>query len=276
MKNRIHYRDTLSSVLSSMPEVTSIHTFGSDYDNTADEFSDIDLVVVSSDLRSTQNHYRNVISGISPIIGSWFAENNEDRFMETMALKDFGLYHKIDLAVTGNINKCDDFGPFRCLYEKSQAPSGSESKLIPRPIIQDANFMMTMHLFLIPNLTKSISRNTFTRYLIWSGAVQNLLTLLYEKSTNWKESLGWKNLNRPQRSELFRLINPEDRAALERVLPLNNELVLSKSVREMFLFYVNLSNQKASALKQTLNNEFAEYALSFLNTELLKHEEKDD
>jgi hypothetical protein len=181
------------------------------------------------------------------------------------------MYHQVDIVIVDNIEKAGFCGPLQCLYENPKIVSGSKTKISPRPINNDSNFMMSMTLFTAPRFVKSLFRNNFVQYRVWPAVVDLLLVLLYEKYSNWKTLLGWSKLKKQQSAELFRLIRDNDKEKLKRILPDNNQLDLINSLQDALSFYVDLSTQKASALKQELNIDFSEHTLSFLKKEISRY-----
>lgn len=273
MKDREQCKDLVLSALSSMPEVTAIYMCGSEITPKKDYYSDFDFTVISSDLNKTYTSYVNILSSISPIIGYHKWDIEKDHFIDRIQLKDFSFYHKIDLVVFDNIEKCEKAGagPYVLFYKKDSGPASSVSEIEAPPVQFDANFQMMYELFMISGFTKSFFRKSELKYRIWAGVHQHLLVLLHEKYSAWNTGFSQQKLPRKEQEFLFQHIDSHDKSILDSIFPHSGQMNLGDSFQRMVRLYVELSRQKAYALKQVINEAFVTAAFSFLEAELIRY-----
>lgn len=92
LMNRAAARQSIISAFSAQSEISAIHLFGREADGKADEYSDFDLVLESTDLAKTQANYKDVLSRISPVIATLPIVREEKHMAEMICLQDLSPY----------------------------------------------------------------------------------------------------------------------------------------------------------------------------------------
>ena len=126
------------------PEVREIHVFGREVDGATDEYSDIDVIVCSSDPRRTAERHLDLLSRISPVIGTYVIKQEEGELAEMVMLRDFSPYQKIDLSIVGSIEAKAGFGPFKCVYREANVRPGRDEKRSPRPLAGESGLAVPL------------------------------------------------------------------------------------------------------------------------------------
>lgn len=261
-------RAKILDVLSSQPEVISLHFFGKDADGKVDQFSDFDLVVVSSDLKMTQRKYPALLNEISPVIGRLTLASEPKYMAEMIAFRDFSPYQKIDLSILSNLDYKREFGPFLKVFERACKAPCSVSDLLPLPTPSGIEHNLKDILFSIPRFTKCLWRDDFDMYRRWMGVIRKLFILLFEKYSNWEESHIKRDLSPTQAGYLYTALDETDRNHLRSCFPLDGRVDIAESFRSCVHFYVSLSNQKAQSGNCIIDQMFAKHTLNFMDNEI--------
>jgi predicted nucleotidyltransferase len=269
-KTRDELRNSLIKQFSQQKEVFKIFFFGKEVENKHDQFSDIDMIVCSSDLAKTQSNYRNIISNISPIIGTLWLESSKKTFAESIMLKDYAPYQKIDLSITNDIaNKI--VGETLLVYEDENKSTlnSSELKIIEKNPVRN---QLHDYLFSVPRFTKCLFRKDFDMYRRWKGVTNIVPILLYEKHFGWQRE-SCKKLMPQDFVLLYKNLSSDEKTKLEEVYPLNAELNIAKSFNKGVDLLIELSKLKAENFKIDIDENFIEYIKEFLNSEVKRFTE---
>ena len=264
-KTRDELRNTLIQQFSQQKEVFKVFFFGKEVESRHDQFSDIDMIVCSNDLAKTQLSYRDIINNISPIIGTLWLESSKKSFTESIMLKDYAPYQKIDLSITNNIaNKV--VGETLLVYEDENKSTfnSSELKIIEKNPVRN---QLHDYLFSVPRFTKCLFRKDFDMYRRWKGVTSIVPILLYEKHFGWQRE-SCKKLMPQDFALLYKNLSSDEKAKLEELYPLNAELNIVKSFNSGIDLLIELSKLKAKSFKVGIEENFIEYVKEFLNFEI--------
>jgi predicted nucleotidyltransferase len=272
-KGRSELRKQVKNLFSKQAEIFQINFFGKEAEGKEDKYSDIDMIVCSSDLAKTQSNYRKIFNSISSIIGTLLLESTKKGLSEMLMLKDFSPYQKIDFSITSDISEKTDFGPFVPIYVDVGKQSRSKTKLKIVSADQVEN-QLNDFLFSVPRFTKCLFRQDFDMYRRWKGISDIVLVLLFEKYFGWKKETSKRKISAKEANQLFRNIDDQDRKMLKKVFPTDASLEIASSFQHCIDLLIDLSKLKAKHFKVGLNDEFISYIKSFLNSEVKRHHRK--
>lgn len=264
-KTRDELRNALIKQFFQQEEVFKIFFFGREVENKHDQFSDIDIIVCSSNLAKTQVNYKSIINDISPIIGTLWLESTKNIFAESIMLKDYAPYQKIDFSLTPN-NENKIFGSTLLVYEEKikSISNLSELKIVTKNLLIN---QLHDYLFSVPRFTKCLFRKDFDMYRRWKGVTNIIPILLYEKHFGWEEK-SRKKLMPQDFVLLYEELSSDEKSRLEEIYPLNAKLNIVKSFLKSIKFLIELSKLKAENFKTDINESFIEYIKEFLNSEI--------
>ncbi len=266
-KTRDELRNSLIKQFSQQEEVFKIFFFGREVENKHDQFSDIDIIVCSNNLEKTQVNYKSIINDISPIIGTLWLESTKKTFAESIMLRDYLPYQKIDFSLIPD-NKNIIFSNTLLVYEDNKKSTSklSELKIVSKnPVINQ----LYDYLFSVPRFTKCLFRKDFDMYRRWKGVTNIIPILLYEKHFGWQEE-SRKKLMPQDFVLLYEELSTDEKSKLEEIFPLNAQLNIIKSFHKGIDLLIELSKQKIENFKIDINESFVEYIKEFLNSEI-KH-----
>jgi predicted nucleotidyltransferase len=271
-RTRNELRNLVIESFSKEVEINSIYFFGKEVNNKSDEYSDIDMIICSSDLAKTQSKYLEILNGISPIIGSFILNSTENDFSQMVMLKDFSPYQKIDFSITDSIEtkKLAGFGPFISIYKDNSITDKVNSKL---KIIKQNNVRNQLDdfLFTVPRFTKCLFRKDYDMYRRWKNISDYTMALLYEKYFGWKEKTSRDQVPVKQLSELNKSVNSDEKEILNRIFPSSGIVNVAESYKFCIEFLITLCKQKADYFKVELNADFIMYMERFLHSEITRY-----
>ena len=252
------------------PEVYQIHLFGREVEGKADRYSDIDIILCSSDLAPTQRAYRQALERVSPIRAVWLIVSTPDQLSEMIMLAGYSPYQKIDLTIVERIEQQAAFGPFALAYHRQVESLASPSRLAVRSIANPTAHRLDEMLFSVPRFTKCLFRGDPDMYRRWKGITDATLALLYEKKSGWRTDLERVRLGAGDAKKLYAQLDASEEAHLARIYPPNARLDLALSYRASTELFIALSQQKASALGVDLDLAFARYVTAFMDAEIAR------
>jgi hypothetical protein len=248
-------------------EVSAIHVFGREVADDVDEFSDIDMVICSSDLRLTQAQHREILSAISPVRASFCIVSDEHQIAQMIMLKDYSPYQKIDFEITDHISRKQAFAPFKCIYQRDPTPAATHSALqIHSERMTLANQFNDI-LFSIPRFTKCLFRRDRDLYRRWVGVTEHLAVLLYESHFGWGQ-IKPSRLSPPQYKAVHHTLDNAATERMEAIWPVGGNPCLPESFRLAIDWIIELTAAKAKVLDTTVDMDFAQYLQAFLGEEL--------
>ncbi|MCB9460338.1 MAG: hypothetical protein H6670_11870 [Anaerolineaceae bacterium] len=262
-------REQLIDVLSQQNEIFQIFSFGREVEERVDAFSDLDIIVCSSDLAQTQNTFKSVISTISPIVGTYIIESSTDNLSEMIMLRGYSPYQKIDFSIVNDIElkKRLGFGPLSLIYENGQAQRQSRSVLDVVEIPHTINQLNDL-LFSVPRFTKCLFRADIDMYRRWKSSSDLALVLLYERYYGWDATGSRKKISAKEANILYKGLNQEDSSLLEAIFPITGQLSIAASYVLCIDLLIELSKQKAEFFELEANDELIRYVRTFLDIEI--------
>jgi hypothetical protein len=265
----VELNEKLIKFFSKEGEVWKIKIFGKLAENCSDNFSDVDIRIISKDpLITQQNAHRLIETNISPIISTFTLASNRDCFAEMIMLKDYPPYQKVDISIERD-GAGIPFEPMATLYENSKAVgSNQDCQIYACKKTVDYNLLNV--LFGIPRITKCFFRQDFDMYRRWKDQTNALLVLLNEKYSDWQEINEKKELSAHEAKLLFQNLTPSDKKRLNEVFPLTGDLKIPASFLNSLKFYVDLSFLKANKQRVTINKGFVNYIMKFAKEETSK------
>lgn len=266
-RNDLHQR--FLDAFTSQPEIFQIFFFGKELEGKEDEYSDLDVVVCSANLATTQANYRSLFHTISPIIGTFLLDSSADNLSEMIMLQDYSPYQKIDFSIVNQISYKQQvgFGPFCQAYEKKLESSASPTKLDVQTI-NDIQNQLNDFLFSVPRFTKCLFRRDMDMFRRWKSISEMTLVLLHEKYTGWRKQGTKDKLLAKEASLVYSAIDDREKEILERIFPLDAELNLARSYQRSIELLIELMRQKARYFGAPLDDSFIEYISHFLNAEV--------
>lgn len=260
----------LVAAFAGRPEITGVYAFGREVDGQVDEYSDLDVIVCSADLAATQSSYMGILSGISPVMGSYYIVCSEGELVQMVMLRDYSPYQKIDLSICRCIDQKQAFGPFKCLFSRAGSASGAQTSLSLDGQRQAMGNWLNDVLFSIPRFTKCLFRRDRDMYRRWNGAVESLAVLLYDRHAGWSREHRYRLM--PQEYKvLHKHLSDVDRARLDAILPFDRDPNLADGYNLAVNWIVELYAEKAAALGERLDLTLAETLCEFLAQEIARH-----
>jgi len=264
--------DLLNSVVEAfkeLPEVYSISVFGSTKDKSADKYSDIDLMVCSTDMVQTSLSFRNAIEKISPIVGySPFFDERPNIISQIIYLKNFEAFKKIDLTIVPYIGYMAEFNPeITTIFEKD-VPVKDSSTILPAITIQTETTSMwfAKYLGFLVGFYKTWNRKSFDYYRYWTVIKDLSLVLQYEDLFGFQENLNKTRLESHELKLLYKTLDANQKSKFDEILPLNGELNIFKSFKVAANLFIDLATKKANYLNRNIDQDFVEYVRAFLNS----------
>jgi hypothetical protein len=265
--NQWNCRDDLYAkvvpAFSKEPEVREISIFGRNAEGSADQYSDLDIRILSNDPLATQQKYLGIFNTISPVIETLLLASGPDQIARMIMLKDYSPYQKIDFGILAGENT---FLPAISVYQNHNALYKS-TKMTVEAIPFDVNYHLTNYLFGVPRMTKCFFRRDFDMYRRWKGMTDALLVLLYEKYNGFEKETQKKELNAVEAKRLFSQLTSSDEILLDKTFPRNAALSIPNSFLQGLAFYITLSREKAEYFEATLNQEFINSIYTFAENE---------
>lgn len=258
-------------------EVSQIFFFGKGAEGTADLFSDIDMVVCSRHVRTTQYTYRQTFTHISSIRSTLLLESTPQHFAEMIMLTDYSPYQKIDFSIVNNIHEKYQFAPFCLMYDQDQGvhhPSASPNALEIMPFQRDTAYMLQDILFSVPRFTKCLFRHDGDMYRRWKSISNSASVLLYEKYFGWQQETVKKSLTAYETKHLYAVLTAHDRQRIDAIYPTNGVLHLADSYQTSIELIIELSSQKATDVHISLDTTFITYIMQFLETEIHRYHDQ--
>ena len=271
-RSRGELRARLIEGFGARPEVYEIHVFGREVEGEPDGLSDIDIIVCSTDLRTTGDAYEQVLSAVAPIVGRYVIRCEADELVEMVMLDGFSPYQKIDLSICENIDMKEGFGPFQRVYQANGTTRRSSVTRLTLPSRRDglANRLNDV-LFSVPRFTKCLFRRDRDLYRRWMGVVNTTLVLLYEEHFGRSETIRYA-LRPHEHKTLGKAMTDQQRDCVDAILPLDGAPDIAESFRLTIDLLIDLCQQRSAATGEPIDGGFAEYIQRFLADEVARYE----
>ncbi len=242
--------------------------FGREVEGKQDCYSDIDLVVFSNDLASTYARYKSVFSSISPIRATFYLGGTAEGYSEMVLLRDYSPYQKVDFSIS-------DWGKedwkFNVAYDSQEKRRLSPTKLEYKPILRDANYVLTDVLFSVARFTKCLFRGDIDMYRRWTSITDVTLALLYEKHFGWNSEMVQTRLGSYESKRLTDDLTPGEKAQVDIIRPPDGKLDITSSYQASVELLIELSKQKAEYFGIALDFDLIEYIRVFMRDEIERY-----
>lgn len=261
--------EELVKILSKEKEISKINIFGKLAENKSDEYSDIDIRVITKDPYLTQKRLHILIKdNISPIIDKFILASDKNHFAEMIMLKDYSPYQKIDISV-GREGFGIQFYPILTIFENKKAfGKNRDCKILSTK--KTADYVLEDILFSAPRITKCFFRQDFDMYRRWKNQTNALLVLLNEKYSKWQKVNEKKELKANEAKLLFENLSDKDKKNLSKIFPRIGIVNIPQSYIKSLEFFITLSRIKAKKFGIKLNDDFIDYILNFTKKEVEK------
>ena len=254
-----------------LSEVYLVGITGSNRDGNSDEYSDVDLFVCSTDMESTKDAYKKLITEISPIIQiSPFFYDLPNVINEIIYLKNFSPYQKIDLTIVPYTGYLPDFNPEMSIVFEKPVDQKESVSTIPALTadMETIDMSLGMYAGFILGFAKSFHRKNISIYRYWTFLKDKVLVLLFEKYFGWSNFYSQSRISAEDQKKLFLNLNQEDRWSLEKIMPISGNLDLVESFKLVVETYLDLTQLKSESLNSSINLEFIDYLKEFVKKEI--------
>lgn len=253
-------------------EIYAIYLFGKVVTGEIDEYSDIDMVICSNDLATTQSNYQRILSDISPIMGSFLLNSTETDLSQMVMLYDFSPYQKIDLSITDCIETKIQagFGPFLDVYKDKSLTAKVNSELV---IIEEEHVINQLknYLFAVPRFTKCLFRKDTDMYRRWKNTSDQAMVMMHEKVFGWEENIARKQISAKEISRLNQTMSVGDVELLSGIFPASGVINIAESYRLCVELLLLLCRQKASFFAVELDEAIIQHIERFLDAEIRRY-----
>jgi hypothetical protein len=266
-KTREELRNKVIEAFAAQEEIFQICFFGREVEGKHDCYSDIDMVVYSSDPASTQTHYAEVFASISPIRATFALGGTQDAFSEMIMLWDYSPYQKIDFSIGGK----QDWR-LVVMYDDRAKPRVSHSHLTSRPTQPDVIYKLTDVLFSVARFTKCLFRRELDMYRRWVSITDLTLNMLYEKHMGWRPETSVGKLGSYDTQHLYEQLTPHEQEQVHVIRPPDATIDLALSYQASIDMFIELSEQKARHVGVKVDHDFIEYITAFLDSEIQRYQ----
>lgn len=209
----------IATALHSVPGARALYAFGSIPNGTYDEFSDLDLTLVTEDFDSSLAQRHQCLGRLRPVLLDWCIEVTESSWAGTILLSGTSPYQKVDIGIVKIERELDWSCRPDCLKIWNQ-PSGSG--LIPdggtpsrpayEPAVGSVEHFLVGHMLGVTRYLKARKRGrTFTSWRFAQALAEAVLATVYTSSIG--VPLLARKLTTSEYADLDRHL-PGDRAAM--------------------------------------------------------------
>ena len=265
-RSRQELRRRVIQAFSDLDEVYKIILFGKEAAGKDDCYSDIDLIVYSNDPAKTWQHYRETLSSIAPVGGTFPLGSGPEYYAEMLLLDGFSPYQKIDFSIGVGIDLV--LTSVMTVYECPEKDTQPVSSL---PVIEtryDVVYYLVDLLFSIPRFTKCLFRQDIDLYRRWNGAINRALVLMFERKFGWEEETRKGKLVSYEVERLMACLSAEERQMIFAICPPDGKVDVARSFLNAVDLTVMLSKEKADALGVRLDEGVIAIFQSFLQEEI--------
>src|SRR5258708_15394181 len=119
-------------VFSGQPEVKEIYSFGSVAHGGFDQFSDVDITVITSNMHRTTSRVGEILTILSPVKTIFTITEQDDNAAYTIFLEGHSPYQKIDLGLHPSSTSQPLFEKSKLEYKRPKACHSVVSKVALR------------------------------------------------------------------------------------------------------------------------------------------------
>jgi predicted nucleotidyltransferase len=268
-KTREELRSKVIEAFAAQEEIFQICFFGREVEGKHDCYSDIDMVVYSSDPAHTQAHYAEVFASISPIRATFSLGGTQDAFSEMIMLWDYSPYQKVDFSIGGK----QDWQR-AVVYDDREKTRVSRSQLSSRPVRSDVVYKLTDVLFSVARFTKCLFRRDIDMYRRWVSITDLTLNMLYEKHFGWNPETLPRKLGGYETQHLYEHLDPNEKKQIDAIRPLDATMDLASSYQASIDLFIELSEQKAKHFGVKVDRDFISYIKEFMDLEIHRYQKQ--
>ncbi len=184
-------QNRLSVALRHLPGATILYLFGSRTTATSDQYADIDLQVITTDLPTARVAWPHFLESVGPMELAWPITADPQNTAFSVIFRDASYYHKVDIGLS-DIADTARFAPL-----SSYVPLWSQEATMFKPVPQHTNAYMpaydTIGHLLFDELIGSIRyikarkrEQYLTCWRFMRNKPERLLHLTYEQLDGWK------------------------------------------------------------------------------------------
>jgi predicted nucleotidyltransferase len=254
--------ETLTEKLKTITEVKEIYTFGKILTGKTDQYSDVDIIIISDDLVSTLEKTDKLINEISSIEETYTLQSHENKIVQMYKLKDYLPYQKIDLSIECDVNEI--------IFEKKRIYQNERKLSIPKttlPVLNTNTFKNHFNdlLFAIPRFLKSAHRKDISIYRRWNQTLNNFWFCLFRTYVAPK-SFSTRKINPNEFERIFLIIPEELKIKIEEILPTNGHINIIEAYPKVISLMIQC--YKNDVEYETVNDEFTETMINFMYNEI--------
>jgi predicted nucleotidyltransferase len=123
----LNKKKDIVKVFAELPEVSEIHSFGSINTDNFDQYSDIDLTVVTKDIQLTTEQMLNTLSRIGQVLSVFVIEKSSTSVAYTIFFKELSPFQKLDLGFVSD-SKDIKFENSKLEYRSDRVPDLKNTK----------------------------------------------------------------------------------------------------------------------------------------------------
>jgi len=273
-RTRAGLQSRIIKLFSAQEEVYQIHFFGKEVRGKEDCYSDIDMVVCTSDLIKTRNKYRELFASIASIRATLPLSSDADGYAEMIMLEGYSPYQKIDFSFQRDVEDKAWVGPFLTIYDDPSKRTPNQSRLPGLPIKKDVAYKLNDVLFSVARFTKCLFREDIDMYRRWNSITGVTLAMLYEKHFDWEVETLRKGLAGFETERLYQVLDASEREQVDRIFSPQAKLDLTSSYQASINLFVELSKNKAAYFGVDLDRALIEYIMSFMDSEIARYHQQ--
>lgn len=257
--------ESIAQALRAMPGAVALYAFGSLAQGRGDEYSDIDLTLLSTDVDASLAARHTVLSQVEPIALEWRIVPSRDRWAATYLFVDVSPYHKLDLGISASGSDVDGV----LLWQREGELQGvTAPPAIPAPFMPVPGSVEHHAADQLLGLTRyAKARRRDNQFLCWrfaSALLEATLTTLHARECG--VPFTGRKLATSEYLELDTALAPEARARVLDRLRFSPASAMDRSVRWLVDDMLEASADLVDG--PVLPDSLAAQFLTFLDAEL--------
>ncbi|MDQ3656883.1 MAG: hypothetical protein M3457_17650 [Chloroflexota bacterium] len=209
----------IAIALRSVPGARALYAFGSIPNGTYDEFSDLDLTLVTEDFETSLAQRHQYLGRVRPVLLDWCIERTESSWAGTILLSGTSPYQKVDIGIVTMERELEWSHRPGCtrIWEQASGPGSIAGDGMPsqpgyEPAVGSFEHFIVGHLLGVTRYLKARRRgNTFTSWRFAHALAEAVLATVYTSSIDSPLLEG--KLTTAEYVDLDRRL-PGDRAAM--------------------------------------------------------------
>lgn len=181
----------IATALRSVPGARALYAFGSIPNGTYDEFSDLDLTLVTDDFETSLAQRHHVLGRARRVLLDWCIERTESSWAGTIMLSGVSPYQKVDIGIVTMEREQEWSSRPDCvkIWDQasglgSTAAGGTKGPPACEPTVGSFEHFVVGHLLGVTRYLKARKRgNTFTSWRFAHALAEAVLATVYTSST---------------------------------------------------------------------------------------------